>query len=255
MTSPRKIALLTGAGLLLVAAIAVQVYATRAYPYVSTLGDRSLGELLPAQAAGWTVLELPIAQSDAAVGNVERILRYDDVVFRRYSRGSVNVDVYVAYWLPGKMSYWDVGSHNPDSCWVYNGFTRLNRVHGKELDDPSLPLKPFEYGHYEQNGNRIDVMFWHLVGGEPNRYEEQAEGWRDGLSGRIERFPLMVKDIRNYGLDMHREQFFVRISSNTPLIPLLQDPEFRALLKDMRETGILREIAPVAADSGSLASR
>ncbi len=241
----RKTALLAGAGLLLLSAVAVQVYAIRTYPYISTLGDRSVAELIPARAPGWAVQDLPIALSEAAVGNVERILRYDDAVFRRYSRGNVHVDVYVAYWLPGKMSYWDVGSHNPDSCWVNNGFTRLKRIHGKELEDPALPLKPFEYGHYEQNGTRIDVMFWHLVGGEPNRYEEQVEGWRNGLAGRIERLPLMLKDIRNYGLDMHREQFFVRISSNAPLMPLLSDPEFRGLLKDMRELGILRDLPKV----------
>jgi hypothetical protein len=235
-----KTTLLIAAGLVLTAGVTVQVYAVRAFPYVSSLDGRRVSELLPARPEGWSMQDLPIAQSDAAVGNVERILRYDDVAFRRYTRGSTHVDVYVAYWTPGRMSYWDVGSHNPDSCWIYNGFVCHERIYGKEIGDPSLPLKPFEFGRFEQKGNRVDVMFWHLVGGEPNRYTEQPPGWRDGLAGRIERFPLMLKDIRTYGLDMHREQFFVRISTNVPLIPLLEDPSFRELISDMRGTGILR---------------
>lgn len=232
--------LLIVAPLLLVAAVGVQVYARLAYPAHSSLESRTLANLLPGSSARWKAQDLPIAQSEAAVGNVENILRYDDVFFRRYTRGALSVDVYVAYWTPGKMSYWDVGTHNPDSCWVFNGFVCAERRHAVQWQDAALPLKPFEYGRYTHTGTQIDVLFWHLVGGVPNRYEEQKEGWRNGLAGRIERFPLLVKDVKTYGLDMHREQFFVRVSANQPLLPLLADPDFQELLRGLAPTGILR---------------
>ncbi len=236
-----KLVLLSALAVVLAGGVGVQIYATKKYPAVSTLRGTSLAEVLPEESSTWTYEDVPVAQSDAAIGNVEKILRYDDVAFRRYRKGDVSVDVYVAYWEPRKMSYWDVGSHNPDSCWVYNGFERVEREHGVVNDDPALPLKPFEYGRYNARGGNIDVMFWHLVGGRPNRYEEQREGWRNGLAGRIERAPLMLKDIKTYGLNMHQEQYFVRISSARSLPTLLQDESFRTLLKELAPLGILEQ--------------
>lgn len=72
-----------------------------------------------------------------------------------------------------------------------------------------------------------------MVGDQTNRYQAQPEGWRNGLAGRLERFPLMVKDISTYGLDMHREQFFVRVSSSSPLLPMLEKPHFQEFLQSL----------------------
>ena len=224
---------------LVLIAIGAQVYANVAYPAVSTLAGRKLVDLIPGNTAGWTYEDVPIAQSQAAIGNVEKILRYDDAVFRRYTKGSTQVDLYVAYWLPGKMSYWDVGSHNPDSCWISNGFSCSKRLYGATHEDPVLPLKPYEFGRYTMQGTTIDVIFWHLVGGRPNRYEDQSQGWRNGLAGRIDRIPLIVKDVKTYGLDMKREQFFIRVSANQSIDVLLKDEGFRTLLQQMSALGIL----------------
>jgi hypothetical protein len=91
------------------------------------------------------------------------------------------------------------------------------------------------------NGGRQNVAFWHLVNGEPNRYEEQELGWRNGLIGRLERLPLVWKDIRTYGLNQKNEQMFIRISSNARIEELLADPANWPLFNALGRLGIYQD--------------
>ena len=76
------------------------------------------------------------------------------------------------------------------------------------------------------------------MNGEPNRYEEQEAGWRNGLFGRLERLPLVWKDIRAYGLNQKNEQMFVRISSGSRVEDLFADPANGALWQSLALLGI-----------------
>ena len=111
----------------------------------------------------------------------------------------------------------DAGTHNPDSCWVNAGMVRGERRYSQSGRVGAHELIPYEYGSYSKDGRTSYVMFWHLVQGVPQHYEEQKEGWRNGLAGRIERLPLIWTDLRRYGLNQKREQLFIRISANKPL--------------------------------------
>jgi hypothetical protein len=86
-----------------------------------------------------------------------------------------------------------------------------------------------------------NVAFWHLVNGEPNRYEAQAAGWRDGLIGRLERLPLLWKDIRLYGINQKSEQMFIRISSSIGITEMLNDAEASGLIGRMSRFGIFTD--------------
>jgi hypothetical protein len=76
------------------------------------------------------------------------------------------------------------------------------------------------------------------VNGEPNRYEDQEAGWRNGIIGRLERLPLVWKDIRAYGLNQKNEQMFVRISSNARIEDLFADPANGVLWQSLAPLGI-----------------
>jgi hypothetical protein len=76
------------------------------------------------------------------------------------------------------------------------------------------------------------------VNGEPNRYEDQEAGWRNGLLGRLERLPLVWKDIRAYGLNQKNEQMFVRISSGARIEDLFADPANGELWQALAPLGI-----------------
>jgi hypothetical protein len=91
------------------------------------------------------------------------------------------------------------------------------------------------------NGGKQNVAFWHLVNGEPNRYEEQEAGWRNGLLGRLERLPLVWKDIRTYGLNQKNEQMFVRISSGSRIEDLMADNANGGLFEALTRLGIYKD--------------
>jgi hypothetical protein len=197
-----------------------------------------LNQALP-EVSGWARREIPIAASSAAMASAQGILNFSQARQVLYVRGSTQILVYVAYWEPGKVSIVDAGSHNPDSCWVRNGCVRTERVYSVPGKIGERELLPYESGQYiVPNGGKQNVAFWHLVNGEPNRYEEQEAGWRNGLLGRLERLPLVWKDIRTYGLNQKNEQMFVRISSGSRIEDLMADTANGGLFTALAPLGI-----------------
>jgi hypothetical protein len=125
---------------------------------------------------------------------------------------------------------------------VNAGCERTNRAHSVPGKVGKRELRPYEWGEYRTPGGQLlQAMFWHLVDGEPNRYEEQQAGWREGIVGRLERFKLVMKDIRERGLNQRAEQMFVRLSSNKKPEELLADPDARWLLDQLGKLGILQD--------------
>ena len=200
-----------------------------------------LGQALP-EVAAWTRREIPIAGTSAALASAQGILNFSQAKQVLYVRGGTQLLVYVAYWEPGKVSVVDAGSHNPDSCWVNNGCVRTERMHAVPGKIGERELLPYESGQYiVPNGGKQNVAFWHLVNGEPNRYEEQEAGWRNGLLGRLERLPLVWKDIRTYGLNQKNEQMFVRISSGQRIEDMMADPANGGLFNALAKLGIYKD--------------
>jgi len=200
-----------------------------------------LNQVLP-EVAGWVRRDIPIAGTSAAMASAQGILNYSQAKQILYTKGGTQVLVYVAYWEPGKVSVVDAGSHNPDSCWVNNGCVRTERIYSVPGKIGERELLPYESGQYiVPNGGKQNVAFWHLVNGEPNRYEEQEAGWRNGLLGRLERLPLVWKDIRTYGLNQKNEQMFVRISSNARIEDLFADPANGGLFEALTRLGIFKD--------------
>lgn len=197
-----------------------------------------LAQALP-EVSGWQRREIPIAGSSAAVASAKGILNYSQAKQFFYTRGGTQILVYVAYWEPGKVSVVDAGSHNPDSCWVNNGCVRTERAFAVPGRAGERDLLPYEFGQYiVPNGGKQNVAFWHLVNGEPNRYEDQEAGWRNGLLGRLERLPLVWKDIQAYGINQKNEQMFVRISSGQRIEELLADPANKTLWEALAPLGV-----------------
>ncbi|MDR1818285.1 MAG: EpsI family protein [Puniceicoccales bacterium] len=205
---------------------------------------RPLAELVPAVVPGWNSRELPIAATEVMAEIVGDVLKFDGFAYRLYANPKTreNITVYAAYWKPSKVSTTDAGVHNPDSCWVNSGWKRLERRHALPVSLGGKRLKPVEYGLYSKmiDGRevRLPVYFWHLVGGEPNAYEEQREGFRSGLFGRLDRLPLFLRDLRRYGLNQMREQMFIRLVCDRPIEELARDPAFETLLTALAGLGI-----------------
>jgi hypothetical protein len=235
----RKVLLIFG-GIMLVALLALVLAAEFSPPRPRGFTGE-LGQALP-EVTGWSRREIPIAGTSAAMASAQGILNFSQAKQVLYVRGSTQLLVYVAYWEPGKVSVVDAGSHNPDSCWVNNGCVRTERVYSVPGKIGDRELLPYESGQYiVPNGGKQNVAFWHLVNGEPNRYEEQEAGWRNGLFGRLERLPLVWKDIQTYGLNQKNEQMFVRISSNARIEDMFADPANGGLFEALTRLGIFKD--------------
>jgi hypothetical protein len=198
-----------------------------------------LAQLVPAEVSGWTVRTLDVADSEELRNRVEQILQYDDVVFRSYRRGTVEVQVYATYWRPGSVPYGQAGVHTPDTCWVVAGWSLQGKAHGQTIRCGDGSLKPVESRRFTSKGQTLNVWFWHLVGDHVHTYEQY--GWRSGLAGVRERLPNLFRDLRRYGFNLAQEQLFVRISSNADFDSILHDPAFAVLVNRLRPLGIFED--------------
>ena len=238
MKKPLRVFIFVGGGVL--GLFLVLIVYLSLFAHTTIHFTQPIAEVVPTEVSGWTSKDLPLAATESMQETVNRILQFDQYVYRLYEHEDTQVTVYVAYWSPGKVTTTDAGVHNPDSCWVNAGWTRVERKHGLEVTLKEGALVPFEYGVYQMEESRLPVIFWHIVGGEINRYEEQKEGWRDGLMGRIDRLPLVLGDLKKYGLNQRREQMFIRITANKSFGELFKDPNFLRLLEALKPLGIFQ---------------
>lgn len=187
--------------------------------------------------------DLPLAETEELRTVVVKLLRYDDSLFRVYSKEGLIFGVYIAYWSPGKSSYYDAGMHTPDTCWINSGWTRNSRSSNvvEALTDAQR-LKPAEIGMFSKDSTSLHVAFWHLVGGEVNTYPQFGfhEGWR----GFWERLPNYVRDVIRHPFDRQKEQFFIRLTSNRPLDHIWSNPDLQTVIDRLSVLGLTEKARP-----------
>lgn len=189
----------------------------------------SLAEIVPDKLSGWMIEDQDMADSPESSARISEFLNFDDALFRVFRKGDTFVGLYIAYWTPGKASYRWAGAHTPDTCWVLNGWTRLDREYAMPLVCNGYEFKPAEFGVYEKDGSAQNVYFWHLVGGEPFGYNQ--EGTPNILAALL--------DVKEYGLNLREEQFFIRLSSNKKIDELEQTPGFEEISASLHKIGLL----------------
>jgi hypothetical protein len=191
-----------------------------------------LARALPTDLPGWTARELPLGPNEFLSGEVEKVLNFDDVVYREFRRGDESFEVYVAYWGAGKMPTRMVASHTPDRCWTENGWQCVAmRFKQPETLDNS-PLQPAEWREFvpPTGGRPIYVMYWHLVEGHLYDYGSRFNAVPDPV--------LWWKDAVQQAFLGSREQYFIRINSDEPLEDLWNDPGFTDVLRSLAGLGL-----------------
>lgn len=182
---------------------------------------------------GWTAQDLPLGDTESVQAATEKTLRFDDYVFRRYSRGAVEFTVYVAYWSPGKHPPQMIAQHTPDMCWTMNGmkcdemrFNVPERLAGTDL-------WPGQWRKFTSPGGQpVYTMFWHLVGDRPFDYGEQFYSMPHPVTFWMESLKFAV--------GAKRPQFFFRITSNVPPEQIWDDPGVQKALGGFVTLGLSR---------------
>lgn len=222
----KKIALFLGMTTLL-SALGLQAFFAFVPPAERTFNE-SLADVIPSELPGWKTKDLEIADTSAASMRISDFLNFDDSIFRTFTKGDTTVGLYIAYWSPGKTSYRWAGAHTPDTCWVLAGWNCTKREHSVPFQNGDTHFQPAEYGVYEKGLDKQNVYFWHLVGNEAYTYKQ---------NGVPNIFASLI-DIRHHGLNLRKEQFFIRLSSNKTLDQLKKERDFSKIIDSLVEVGL-----------------
>lgn len=187
-----------------------------------------LAEVIPSKLPGWEIQDLAIADTPESSVRILDFLKFDDAIFRSFTKNSAKVGLYVAYWSPGKASYRWAGAHTPDTCWIQIGWECTKREYSVPFQHGDIPFQPAEFGVYETKTEKQNVYFWHLVGNESYAYKQQ---------GGHNIFAALT-DIRHHGLNLRKEQFFIRLSSNKTIDQLKQIDGFSKILDSLAQIGL-----------------
>ncbi|MCX6936553.1 MAG: exosortase-associated EpsI family protein [Verrucomicrobia bacterium] len=208
-------------GLLLLSAITIIYYGETQVPAAKFTAH--LEDLIPTAPAGWQRIKRSIADTPEIQQAVGELLNYDDAVFYDFiSPKNKRLSVYIAYWTPGRMSNRLVASHTPDVCWVGNGWKQEEaRTITPKLNAATIQVPSAQERVFSINGTKECVWFWHLVGNQNKDYSTQsAPPWYAPFT-----------DMWEKGINQREEQFFIRISSSSPINTWTHEPTFEQLLK------------------------
>ena len=222
----KKAVLFTGITILFLI-LGLQAYFVLVPPPEQTF-NRTLANVIPSNLSDWEIQDLDIADTPEASARVSDFLDFDDSIFRIFTKGDTSVGLYIAYWSPGKTSYRWAGAHTPDTCWVVAGWDCTKREHSIPFQHGDLSFQPAEYGIYETETDKQHVYFWHLVGNEAYAYKQK---------GTPNIFGALI-DIRDHGLNLRKEQFFIRLSSNKTIDQLKQIDGFSEILDGLAKIGL-----------------
>jgi hypothetical protein len=188
----------------------------------------NLEQLLPRSGTvgDWSMTHLQISETTEVKAMVDELINYDDAVYVRFSRDDWWIDVYIAYWKPGKMSYRAIAGHTPDVCWVGQGWNCQLREVKQMIPkvEETTPKLPMQYRVYTMSEKIVHVIFCHIVDGEVMFYQT-ADG--------IPPWYSMFSDLWNRGLWQKKEQTFIRISSNRVLNDFRNAPPIEKLLENI----------------------
>ena len=177
------------------------------------LSPPDLGGLIPQEIPGWVIEDKPIAESPELMNKVEQILNFDSAVFRSYKQGDLEISVYIAYWLPGKVPVSIVDAHTPDICWVANGWQmeRLSALADYPMKSGTrISIPNYRKFHMKFSSDPISVIYWHFDG----QHLREQKSRREGAMSSMERVKNRLAHFRNIIFSPPAQQVFIRISSN-----------------------------------------
>ncbi len=199
---------------------------------LTAVSGKNLAERLPANLPGGSVRDEPIAATEEMKKAVGELLNFNDGLFRIYQLPDARVSVYVAWWEAGRMSPRLVATHTPDVCWPANGWVRNPTAEGDHgALSEELRAEGFDKGEYRvflMKQTPEYVVFWHKVGDEILSYG----------TGYAPPWWAWLDEMWRGGLNLRKEQLFVRISSDRPLRGVLQKPELESLRRTLLELGL-----------------
>jgi hypothetical protein len=229
----RSLALGAGATVL-VAALVFQQFGSRLEMPAAAGYKGDLARWIPEALPSWQVRDEPLGQNERVNAGVAEVLRFDDFIFRRYSKGEQSFSVYVAHWGRGKMPTRLVAEHTPDRCWVENGWTCDQRFERNPIALEGRALLPAEYRIFRSPGSVTGshhVIFWLLVDGKEYDFGQH----KNLITHAVQWWAGAFSEFARHRLPEH---YFVRIASISPFESLWREPGFQTVMKSVADLGL-----------------
>ena len=205
--------------LVLVIAVVLQVLPGRDSVVIKR--ELQLADYFPREMAGWRGEDRPLAETQAQLTRVNKLLQFDEALLRVYRMAGQEFSVYVAYWKPGKMPAREIAFHVPDQCWVSVGWRERAADFHYQREFEGRRLAPAQYREFEAGNEVQHVLYWHILNGRAIVYS--ADGAHSQLT--------TLNALFHHGLSHKGEQYFIRIASAMPLDELWNDEGFQEIME------------------------
>ncbi len=216
-------------GLVLLVATGFQVHANffsqPEIHFADYTDPEALFEVLPESLA---VEDIPIAETESQLQAVEDILRPTAMTYKKVASGGEEIFVWIATWAPREMSPWEVFGHTPDTCWIGSGAELVARNDPTPFRIYPELLNQAQRRTFEMaQGQNVEVLWWHLLGGEPVAARETGAKNMNPVA-RLQSF-------FDFQLEFsHSEQVFIRIHSAGNMEEILANPDFKPLIEQIQ---------------------
>lgn len=196
------------AGACLLSSVVVTTVAGREQPSIAAYD--LMHQRLPIFIDGWRGRDLPLGNNEVLTAT-EKLLNYDDYIYRVYEKEGAEIFVYAMFWRQGSISVREIAGHTPDSCWVANGARILDDYKGAiemPIPPPFNPSGEQRSYLFPRENRPVFVTWWHLWGDKviDSNYKKKS-------------VLTMVAEIRTWLWDRRgaeADQIFVRIHSFKP---------------------------------------
>lgn len=212
--------------LLLVAVAAVFVQYNGMANKRKNLASPDLGKLIPSEIPGWTIEDKPIAATPEMQKAVDSLLNFDAGILRVYKQGTLEITVYMAYWLPAKVPAEIVDAHTPDICWVLNGWQMTKCAPLPDQSTPTGLVALPNVRQFDVSGTQLSVVYWHMKDHKirtNNPLLIRGLSFFQHVKWRFTQFWQLITSTPS-------EQIFIRISANQDIAEIIQTDPIQFIL-------------------------
>lgn len=221
----RKRVIFLGVGALLISGLGLQLFSLG--PVHTNLLKTSLESVLEPAFASARTSSLSVGATEFETDAAERILNYDQVLYKNIETPASRFQLFITYWRAGKIEERLVTGHTPDTCWISNGWTCRLRKRLFEVELPGVfHMKRWEYGVYESQGVVRAALFVHLADGDYSKYKVV------GKKSISEWLPQALSQ----GFRTRTEQVFIRITWDSRSAPPYADEVFQDIVQRLEKT-------------------
>ena len=179
----------------------------------------------------WTWHTPPLSESEEERNKIETTLKYDEIAYRVYKSGIIELTIYAAYWKVGSSDIESVREHIPDKCWVSAGWSMIDVNDNFCLDlAQTQKIIPAQYRLMSKPEGNVHILYWHLVNNKMF-YPSTERNFFELISAAIDKLRSLKR----------HDQYFIRLASNVAFEELYGNEDFNKIVESISQFGLVQK--------------